>query len=452
MKTNIVVGLDIGTTKIAAIVAQKNEYGKIEILGFGNAPSAGIFRGSVMNIDKAAESIKTAVEEAELRSGIKIKDVYVGIAGQHIKSFQRRSERIRPTDEVISKKEVEDFVALMKNIQVEPGERILHVIPQEFIVDGVSGITEPVGMCAHQLAANFHIITGQISAIKNIMRSVEQAGLVVKDLVLEPLASAFAVLDDKDYLAGVVLVDVGGGTTDVAIYHDNVLRHTAVIPLGGNIITNDIQTGCQIIEPQAQKLKEKFGSALASENKEDAIVSIPGLRGRAPKEISLKNLSGIIQARMDEILKYVLHEIIASGYEKKLIAGVVLTGGGAKLRHVPQLTEFVTHMDTRIGYPNEHLSSSEKNQQIADPIFATSVGLVMWGFDKETPVEIPEIEEPEITENEGENEDNDKTKGSKKISPVPPVNPDGLARKISRGWGRVVDILGEFMKEEIEKK
>ncbi|MCL2413559.1 MAG: cell division protein FtsA, partial [Bacteroidales bacterium] len=349
MKTNIVVGLDIGTTKIAVIVARKNEYGKIEILGHGNAPSAGIMRGSVMNIDKAVESIKTSVEEAELRSGIKIKEVYVGIAGQHIKSFQRRSEQIRTSDEEITRTEVEDFVELMKKIQVEPGEKILHVIPQEFIIDGVSGIKDPVGMSGRLLAANFHIITGQISAIKNIMRSVEKAGLILKDLVLEPLASASAVLDDKDYLAGVALVDIGGGTTDIAIYHDDVLRHTAVIALGGNIITEDIQGGCVIIEPQAKKLKEKFGSALASENKEDAIISIPGLRGRPPKEISLKNLSGIIQARMEDILENVLYEIKASGYEKKLIGGVVLTGGGALLRHVSQLTEFVTHMDTRIG-------------------------------------------------------------------------------------------------------
>jgi len=209
-------------------------------------------------------------------------------------------------------------------------------------------------------------------------------------LILEPLASASSVLDDKDYLAGVALVDIGGGTTDIAIYHDDVLRHTAVIALGGNIITEDIQGGCVIIEPQAKKLKEKFGSALASENKEDAIISIPGLRGRPPKEISLKNLSGIIQARMEDILENVLYEIKASGFEKKLIAGIVLTGGGAMLRHVAQLTEFVTHMDTRIGYPNEHLSASEKNEPIANPIFATGVGLVMWGLEKETPMEIVE--------------------------------------------------------------
>jgi len=439
MKTNIVVGLDIGTTKIAVIVARKNEYGKIEILGHGNAPSAGIMRGSVMNIDKTVESIKSSVEEAELRSGIKIKEVYVGIAGQHIKSFQRRSEQIRTNEEEITQTEVEDFVELMKKIQVEPGEKILHVIPQEFIIDKVSGIKNPVGMSGKELAANFHIITGQTSAIKNIMRSVEKAGLILKDLILEPLASASAVLDDKDYLAGVALVDIGGGTTDIAIYHDDVLRHTAVIALGGNIITEDIQGGCVIIEPQAKKLKEKFGSALASENKEDAIISIPGLRGRPPKEISLKNLSGIIQARMEDILESVLYEIKASGYEKKLIAGVVLTGGGALLRHVSQLTEFVTHMDTRIGYPNEHLSSAENNEPIANPIFATGVGLVMWGLDKETPIETVEVEEATA---ETAVEETPKKPKKSKLQGGP-----SLFSKISLGFGKITDILGEFMNE-----
>jgi len=437
MKTNIVVGLDIGTTKIAVIVAQKNDYGKIEILGYGNAPSAGILRGSVMNIDKTVESIKAAVEEAEMRSHIKIKEVYVGIAGQHIRSFQRRSEMIRKSDEEITLAEVKDFISLMEKITVEPGEKIIHVIPQEFIVDGVHGIKDPVGMSGRLLAANFHIITGQTSAITNIMRSVEKAGLIVKDLTLEPLASASAVLDDKDYLAGVALVDIGGGTTDIAIYHDDVLRHTAVIALGGNIITEDIQGGCVIIEPQAKKLKEKFGSALASENKEDAIISIPGLRGRPPKEISLKNLSGIIQARMEDILDNVLYEIKASGYEKKLIAGIVLTGGGALLRHVQQLTEFVTHMDTRIGYPNEHLASSNTNNEIANPIYATGVGLVMWGLDKEMPIETHTIEEPPIE------------KGDEK--PIVKQKKSKSKNGLNDMWGRMTDILGDFMKEIDDK-
>ncbi|MDR2907647.1 MAG: cell division protein FtsA [Bacteroidales bacterium] len=384
MKNNIVVGLDIGTTKIAAIVAKKNDYGKVEILGIGTSPSAGVLRGSVMNIDKTVESIRAAIDEAQVRSGETIKEVYVGIAGQHIKSFQRSSkiDRLNNEDE-ITVDEVNDFIARMKKIQVDSGDVILHVIPQEYIVDDIHGIKDPVGMFGHRLAANFHIITGQDSAIRNIVRSVEKAGLVVKDLTLEPLASAAAVLDNNDLMAGVALVDIGGGTTDIAIYQDEKLRHTAVIALGGNIITEDIQGGCQILEPQAKKLKENFGSAIQSENKADAIVAIPGLRGREPREVSIKNLSGIIQARMVEIMEAALFEIAASGFEKKLIAGIVLTGGGALLKHVQQLTEFVSHMDTRIGYPNEHLSASESNQHIANPIYATGVGLVIMGLLKE---------------------------------------------------------------------
>ncbi|MCL2682274.1 MAG: cell division protein FtsA [Bacteroidales bacterium] len=443
MKTNIVVGLDIGTTKIAVIVAQKNEHGKIEILGIGDTPSAGVMRGSVMNIDKTVESIRIAVEKAELISHHKIKDVYVGIAGQHIRSFQRRNEIIRTSDEEITKAEVEDFVNLMKKIQVEPGEKILHVIPQEFIVDNVPEINDPVGMSGRTLAANFHIITGQYSAIKNIQRSVEKAGLEVKDLILEPLASALAVLDDKDCAAGVALVDIGGGTTDIAIYHhDDKPRHTAVIALGGNAITEDIQSGCLIIDTQAKKLKEEFGYALAEATKEDVIISIPGLRGRPAKEISRKNLSGIIQARMEEILELVLNEIRASGYENKLIAGIVLTGGGAKLKHVIQLTEFVTRTDTRIGYPTEHLSASEKNNEIANPAYATGVGLVMAGFDLEEPLEIPKIEESPIEENP--------------VEELPAAKPKKQEKNRSKSlWislkKRLLDGLDGFMENDIKE-
>jgi len=447
MKTNIVVGLDIGTTKIAVIVAQKNEYGKIEILGYGNAPSAGMMRGSVMNIDKTVESIKAAIEEAEMRSHHKIKDVYVGIAGQHIESFQRKCEQIRISDEEITQVEVEDFIALVEKIQVEPGEEILHVIPQEFIVDGVSGITDPVGMSGRLLAANFHIITGQISAIKNIMRCVEKAGLGVKDLILEPLASALSVLDNEGCLTGVALVDIGGGTTDIAIYHDNVLRHTNVIPIGGNSITKDIEEGCVIIEPQARKLKEKFGSALASENKEDAIISIPGPRGRPAKEISLKNLSGIIQARMEEILEKVLYEIKASGYEKKLIAGIVLTGGGAMLRHVAGLTEFVMRMNTRIGYPTEHLSASEKNDPIANPVFATSVGLVMWGLEKEAAIEIVKPEEP-VVEQKTEKTIKKPKESEKSGTSLYTI----LSSGFEKGFEKIKEILVGIMEEDVDKK
>ncbi|NVO02795.1 MAG: cell division protein FtsA [Bacteroidetes bacterium] len=380
--SEIIVGLDIGTTKIAAIVGRKNEYGKIEILGIGKAESIGVTRGVVSNIEKTVQSIKLAVEDASQKSGVEIGLVNVGIAGQHIKSLQHRGSIMRNSlDEEISQKDIDFLIENMYKLVMQPGEEIIHVIPQEYIIDKEPGNKEPIGMSGICLEANFHIITGQIAAAKNIEKCVNRAGLEMEDLILEPLASAEAVLSEEEKEAGVVLVDIGGGTTDIAIFQDGIIRHTAVIPFGGNVITEDIKEGCTIIKTQAEALKLKFGSALASENRDEEIVSIPGLRGREPKEISLKNLASIIQARMEEIIEHIYYEIKNSGYEKKLIAGIVLTGGGAQLKHISQLTEFITGMDTRIGYPNEHLAKSV-SEDIASPMFATSVGLVMKGFQK----------------------------------------------------------------------
>ncbi len=378
----IIVGLDIGTTKIAAIVGKKSEYGKIEILGIGQAESIGVTRGVVANIEKTVQSIKAAVEEAEQKSGVDIRVVNVGIAGQHIKSIQHRGNIMRNNlDEEISQGDIDQLVENMYKLVMQPGEEIIHVIPQEYIVDKESGIKDPVGMAGICLEANFHIITGQVAAAKNIHKCVSKAGLEMAELILEPLASSDSVLSEEEKEAGVVLVDIGGGTTDIAIFQDGIIRHTAVIPFGGNIITEDIKEGCTIIRSQAEALKIKFGSALASENKDEEIVSIPGLRGREPKEISLKNLAHIIQARMEEIIEHIYYEIKNSGYEKKLIAGIVLTGGGSQLKHISQLTEFITGMDTRIGYPNEHLSANVPDE-IASPAHATGVGLVIKGFER----------------------------------------------------------------------
>lgn len=390
--SEIVVGLDIGTTKIAAIVGRRNEFGKIEILGMGRADSVGVARGVVLNIDQTVQSIKAAVAEAASKSGVNIKVVNVGIAGQHIKSHQHRGIKTRANaDTEISQSDVDALIDDMYKLVMLPGEEIIHVLPQEYIIDSELGIKNPIGMAGIRLEANFHIITGQIAAIKNIYKCVEKAGLEVADLTLEPLASADAVLSDEEKEAGVVLVDIGGGTTDVAIFQDGIIRHTAVIPFGGNVITEDIKEGCSIIKNQAELLKIKFGSALASENQENEIVSIPGLRGRAHKEISIKNLSHIVQARMDEIIEHVYYEIKNSGYEKKLIAGIVVTGGGAQLKHITQSVEYVTGMDTRVGYPNEHLSKGA--EVVTSPMYATSVGLVMKELErveKNHPVEAAE--------------------------------------------------------------
>jgi len=377
--SEIVVGLDIGTTKIVAIVGRRNEFGKIEILGMGKSESFGVARGVVQNIDQTVQSIQTAVAEAEAKSGVDIKVVNVGIAGQHIRSMQHRGIKTRASiEQEISQNDIDALIDDMYKLMMAPGEEIIHVLPQEYIIDNESGIKNPIGMSGIRLEANFHIITGQIAAARNIYKCVQKAGLEVSELTLEPLASADAVLSNEEKEAGVVLVDIGGGTTDVAIFQDGIIRHTAVIPFGGNVITEDVKEGCTIIKSQAELLKIKFGSALASENQENEIVSIPGLRGRAHKEISVRNLSAIIQARMEEIVEHVYYEIKHSGYEKKLIAGIVVTGGGAQLKHVSQLIEYITGMDTRVGYPNEHLAKG--SEDVTSPLFATSVGLVMKGL------------------------------------------------------------------------
>ena len=379
---NIIVGLDIGTTKIAAIVGRRSEHGKIDILGHGKTESIGVKRGVVSNIENTVQSIKTAVEEAEQKSGVEIKYVNVGIAGQHIKSVQHRGNMIRENGEIeISQNDIDTLLHSMYNLNMSPGEEIIDVIPQEYIVDGEKEIRQPVGMLGNKLEANFHIIIGQTTAAKNIYKCVKKAGLEVVDLILEPIASSVAVLSEEEKEAGVVLVDIGGGTTDIAIFQDGIIRHTAVIPLGGDVITEDVKEGCTIIRKHAEELKVKFGSALANENKDEEIVAIPGLRGRAPKEISLKNLASIIQARMEEIVEHIYYEIKNSGYEKKLIAGIVLTGGGALLRHAAQLTEFMTGIDTRIGYPNEHLAK-DVPAEMASPMYATGIGLVIEGLER----------------------------------------------------------------------
>lgn len=379
--SEIIVGLDIGTTKICAIVGRKNEFGKIEILGMGKAESIGVMRGMVANIEKTVTSIKEAITEAETKSGVEIHDVHVGIAGQHIKSLQHRGMITRNrVDNEISQKDIDLIIDDMYKLAMSPGEDIIHVIPQEFIVDSEQGIKDPVGMSGIRLEANCHIITGLVTAANNIQKCVTKAGLNTVDLILEPLASADAVLTEEEKEAGVVLVDIGGGTSDIAIFQDGIIRHTAVIPFGGNVITEDIKEGCTIIRNQAELLKIKFGSALAKQMKENEIVSIPGLRGREPKEISVKNLASIIQARMEEIIENVYYEIKSSGYEKKLIAGIVITGGGAQLKHITQLIEYITGMDTRIGYPNEHLAKGY--DEVKSPMYATGIGLVIRGLQK----------------------------------------------------------------------
>jgi len=405
-QTKYSVGLDIGTTKIVAIIGRENEYGKIEVLGMGKSKSLGVHRGVVNNITQTIQSIQLAVDQAVADSGLEIKEVVVGIAGQHIRSLQHSDYITRDNSErVISDQELELLCDQVYKLIMLPGEEIIHVLPQEYKVDAQAEIKQPIGMYGGRLEANFHVVVGQVTSIKNIGRCIKSAGLDLANITLEPLASAKAVLSQEEKEAGVALIDIGGGTTDLAIFKDGIIRHTSVIPFGGNIITEDIKEGCSIIEKQAELLKIKFGSAWPGENKDNEIVSIPGLRGREPKEITLKNLSKIIHARVVEIVEQVYVEIKNYGYDepkKKLIAGIVLTGGGSQLKHLKQLVEYITGMDTRIGYPNEHLAG-HSDEDIASPLYATAVGLLMDALERDRQLPPPvQIVGEETDEVEGE--------------------------------------------------
>ena len=379
-EVKIIVGLDIGTTKICVRVGKKNEYGKLEVLGMGKAVSEGVVRGMITNIDKTVIALEKAVKEAEDSSQIDINVVNVGIAGRHIKStFHRGSITREAVDEEITVEDVAKLTSDMYRIVTPPGSEIIHVMPQNYTVDYEEGIKDPVGMSGVKLEADFHIITAKTSAINNVYKCIKRAGLEIDNLILEPLASSLAVLSDEEKEAGVCLVDIGGGTVDIAIFHDSIICHTAVLPFGGNIITADIKQGCMVMQHQAELLKTRFGKAIAEEASTNERITIPGLKGRPPKEVSVRNLACIIEARMEEIIELIYTEIVTSGFQDKLAAGVVVTGGGAQLQYIKQLFEYITGLDTRIGYPNEHLGKG-KRDEIKSPMHATGVGLVLAGF------------------------------------------------------------------------
>lgn len=377
----VIVGLDIGTTKVVAIAGRKNEYGKLEILGFGKTESAGVSHGVVLNIEQCIKSIEQAIAKClQSNPNLELKEMYVGIAGQHIKSLQTRGDRVRTNiDDVISKEEVNLLIGDQYKTYIPAGDQIIDIIAQEFSVDNTPYVLNPVGMSGVKISANFHVITGDRNAIRNIKRCVDQSGLVTRDLVLQPLASAAAVMNDQDLEAGVAIVDIGGGTTDMAVFYDGMLKHTAVIPYAGVNITNDIRHGLGVLRAQAEQMKVQFGTALPDEANANAYITIPGLRGLPPKEISVKNLSHIIQARMHEILDYVVYHLKHVALDKRLHGGIILTGGGAQMQHIIQLTEFVTGMGARLGFPNEHLSG-EHSDALMNPMYATCIGLILRGY------------------------------------------------------------------------
>lgn len=381
-KSPLVLALDIGTTKVCALAGFRNEFGKIEVSGIGTVKSEGVTKGVVSNIDKTVKAIKDAVSTAEIQCAKKFDNVYVGIAGQHIKSLQHHGLLVRrDINSEISENDIKRLIDDMYKLVLPPGDKILHVIPQEFTVDNENNITDPVGMSGVRLEANFHIITGQVSASKNIFKVVEKADLNVADLTLEPIASATSVLTDEEKEAGVALIDIGGGTTDVTIFKDGIIRHTAVIPFGGNVITGDIQEGLTVMKEQAEKLKVRFGSALAEEIVDNRLIVISGYRGKEVKEISEKNLARIIQARMEEILDFVAWEISRSGYQNKLLAGIVLTGGGSLLKDIDLLAELHTGMISRLGEPTEHLAHGY-NGELTSPIYSTAIGLLIYAINQ----------------------------------------------------------------------
>jgi cell division protein FtsA len=447
----IIVGLDIGTTKIAAIAGRKNEYGKLEILGFGRANSNGVKHGQVLNIDETIKAIRMALDNCYASNpNLSISEVYVGIAGHHIKSLQTRGDIVRQsTENEITQKEIDQLVADQYKTYIPAGDQIIDVIPQEFAVDNFQNIISPIGYGGVKVGANFHIITGDKNAIKNISRAVEKSGLQTKDLVLQPLASAAAVMGQEDLEAGVAIVDIGGGTTDLAVFYEGILKHTAVIPFGGENITNDIKTGLGVLKTQAEQMKVQFGSALSNEAKGNAFITIPGLRGMPAKEISVKNLANIIQARMSEIMDFVSYHLKQVGLDNKMLnGGIVLTGGGAQLKHLIQLTEYVTGLNARIGYPNEHLASGQI-EELARPTYSTCIGLILKGYsdyehnrkqfekthvqiDVPTALKTPEISKEEVMVTEEERQ-------SARV-----MN----RRGIKDFWGKFKDGIIDLFKEE----
>src|SRR6188768_2054214 len=441
----IIVGLDIGTTKIAAIAGRKNDFGKLEILGFGRASSNGVQHGMVLNIDQTIKAIKTALENCYASNpGLEIKEVYVGIAGHHIKSLQTRGDIVRQdTEDEITRKEIDQLVSDQYKTYIPAGDQIIDVIPQEFTIDNIPNIANPIGYGGVKVGANFHIITGDKNAIRNINRSVEKAMLSTKDLVLQPLASAAAVMGQEDLEAGVAIVDIGGGTTDLAVFYEGILKHTAVIPFAGDNITNDIKTGLGVLKTQAEQMKVQFGSALSNEAKANAYITIPGLRGMPAKEISVKNLANIIQARMNEILDFVTYHLKQVGLDNKALnGGVILTGGGSQLKHLIQLTEYVTGLNARIGLPTEHLASGHIDE-LAKPTYATCLGLILKGYDDY------EHKRKQFEHNFKKVEVPDGLKTALEEPLIPEVGAvDGRRKNLTGFWDKFKDRLVDLFKEE----
>lgn len=376
---NIVVGLDIGTTKVCVVVGQMNDYNKINILGIGRSDNDGVQRGEIVNVSKTAEAIRKAIEEAENHSHIEIRRVHVGIAGENIRGRTEKGIITLTNSQEITARDVERLTDEIFKVNVGHGSQIIHALPQEYKVDSHTGVRDPVGMSGVRLECNYHIVTALQSSVKNIQNCIRNTNLEIEDIILQPLASSTSVLSDEEMDAGVCLVDIGGGTTDLAIFHGGIVRHTAVIPIGGNIITSDIKKGCSIMPNQAEILKVKYGSAYAEKGMEDEIISISGKKDRNAKEIRKYTLAKIIEARVEELAEFVLKEIYNAGFFKNLVGGIILTGGGSLLHNIHHLFSYVTGMETNIGRPDLHLSQGMV-EEVNSPMYSTATGLVIYGL------------------------------------------------------------------------
>lgn len=380
MEDNVFVGLDIGTTKIACIISELDPNGELKIVGVGVSPSDGLRKGVVVNIDKTVRSIQKAVEEAELMAGVDVESVYVGIAGDHIRAINSRGVvAISREDNEITDLDVVRAIDAAKAVSIPMDREILHVIPQEYVVDDQNGIKDPIGMCGVRLETQVHIVTGAVTSAQNIYRSVDKAGLKVIDLVLEPLASCYAVLEKDEKELGVALIDMGGGTTDISIYFDESIRHTAVVGLGGKNVTSDIAIGISTPIERAEEIKKQFGCACSSLVKGNEYLSVPGVGGREQREVSRSVLSSIIEPRLEEILSLALREIKRTEYADMLGAGVVLTGGGSLMEGIQELAEKVFEMPVKLGIPYGFGGLTEAAKS---PVHATGVGLCMYGLEQ----------------------------------------------------------------------
>lgn len=444
-ESNIIAAIDIGTTKIVAAAGRRMPNGQISVLGIEQINSSGVKRGVILNIEETVSSIRKVIQALEQRLGVKIVNVFVGIAGQHIRSMQNKVYTYIDPNMEIKLKDVDTLYKDNERMYMEPGLRILHIIPQDYCVDQETGVKSPIGMSGRKFEGNFHIVMASEASLQNVHKCITRAGLHLQELMLEPLASARSTITNEEKEIGVVLVDIGGGTTDVAVFHDGILRHTAVIPLGGHVVTNDIKEGCSVLPKQAESLKVNYGSALGDMAREDMVITLPGVsHGWESKEISCKTLSYIIQARMEEIIDFVCHEIEASGYFDKVGAGVVLTGGGALMKNLPNLFKFRSGLDVRLGRPN--LFAVDDNSLVDHPACATAVGLLLCGFESRNAriVEMPKLFDEPVVEKPVEAPVKQSVKKS--------VKEEGKKNKVGGLFATLFEGLENFVSYDDDKK